>query len=246
MKRIRRAVALLLAGLCLMFAVSCQSEETRAHEKAYAYLNEKYKGVEFEILDYTQDTQTSGRYTFRVLSITTGLEFEVIMTSLMATDSYIVIHANNAINNHVMELLDGARDLICLESVQCFDHYLSEGGSYRFNEDVELTSYSVYDVKSFYRVKLSDMPNANEAAQCIYMFCDILSHKDVILEELTFDFVLNGEKILFTTSTNTIVDMASFEPLEELFERTNNASLIGNLFYKDPNSDAKIITYITD
>ncbi len=246
MKRLRRAVALLLAGILLLLTVSCQSGETRAYDKAYAYLYDKYKGVEFEILEYTQDMQTSGKTTFRVLCVTTGLEFEVVMTSLMMSDSYLVIHANSAINQSVFELLGDASGLVCLESVQCFDHYLSDGNTYRFNEDVELTSYSVYDVKEFYRVNLEDMISSNEAAQCIYMFCDVLSRRDVSLDKITFDFTLNGEKLLFTTNTQTIRGMNSFETLENLFESTFNPSAIGNIFYKDPNSDTKIITYITD
>ena len=78
------------------------------------------------------------------------------------------------------------------------------------------------------------------------MFCDILESKGIVLDEVTFSFSLNAEPILFTTDTNTVEQLESFEPLEELFEKSKSPSALDTIFYRDPNSDTKIITYILD
>ena len=245
MKRLRRLTVLLLACTFVFLTVSCQSGDAKAHEKVYAYLSEKYKGVEFEIVEHTQEVETSGKHVFRVRCLATNVTFDVLMTSMMTTDSYIVSHANSVIEQDVMEILGDARPLMCLERVQCFNQYVSEDSTYRFNEDVELTSRSLYDVGEIYRVYLSDMESSNEAAQCVYMFCDILSYRGVVLDQITFDFLLNGEKIRFTTSTETIRGMNSFDELQKLLDSTNNVNVIGEFFYKDPDSNTKVFQYIT-
>lgn len=247
MKRIKRVLALLAAlAFVLILCASCESNEQKLYDKVYAHLNEKYKGVEFRINSYTQDVETSGKYTFQVTSLATGLDFEVIMTSMLISDSYYVVHANNQLRLNLFELIGSARSLICLEDIQCFDHYQSENSTYRFNEDPELPSYSVYDLTSIDRVTLSGIESSSDAAQCVYMFCDILYTKGVVLDSVTFDFVLNNEPILFTTNTTTVKELLSFEPLEELFERAKSPAELNTLFYKEPGSDTKIITYITD
>lgn len=247
MKRIKRVAALFLAlSLVLLTCASCASNDQKLYDKVYAHLNEKYKGVEFQINSYKQDVETSGKYTFNVTCLTTNIEFEVIMSSLLISDSYLVAHANKRLCDDLFELFGSARTLICLDYVQCFNHYLEDGGGYRFNEDVELTSYSVEDLTSIYRVTLADIESSGDAAQCVYMFCDILASKGIILDEVTFYFVLNGESILFTTNTNTIEKLESFEPLEALFEKAKSPSELNSLFYREPGSDTKIITYITD
>jgi hypothetical protein len=150
------------------------------------------------------------------------------------------------LKNSLFEQIGSARSLICLADVQCFDHYLDEGNGYRFNEDEELTSFGLTDLTSIYRVTLDGIESSGDAAQCVYMFCDILDSKGIHLDEVTFSFVLNGEPILFTTDTNTVEQLESFEPLEELFEKAKSPSALDTIFYRDPDSNTKIITYITD
>ena len=247
MKRIRQVAALILAlTLVVMLCVSCVSNDQKLYDKVYAHLNERYKGVDFRINGYTQDIQTSGKYTFDVTCLATDIDFEVIMSSLLISDSYLVSHTNKWLEEDLFELFGSARSLICLDHIQCFDLYLAEGSGYRFNEDAELTSYSVKDLTKIYRVTLTDIVSSADAAQCIYMFCDILNSKGIVLDEVAFSFVLNGEPILFTTTTNTVESLESFEPLEILFEKSKSPSALDTIFYRDPDSNVKIITYITD
>lgn len=251
MKQMKRFIALILVlsfSLCVL--TSCESTEQRVNNKVYTYLNEKYKGIEFEINGYKQDTETSGKYTFDVTCLTTGLDFEIIMSSLVTSDNYYVVHANQKLRNELFDMMGASRELICVDDIQCFDYYLSDSGTYLFNEDVEVTSYMATDLKELHRVKLVGVKDANDAAQCVYLFCDILKSKNVILDKVTFEFVLDDDKILFTTNTKTIEDTVngtdSFSALEELFEMAETSVNFNNLFYKDPDSDAKVITYIHD
>ena len=247
MKRIRQVTALILTlTLVILLCASCVSNDQKLYDKVYAHLNERYKGVEFRINGYTQDIQTSGKYTFDVTCLTTNIDFEVIMSSLLVSDSYLVTHANKRLEDRLFELVGSARTLICLDDVQYFDHYEKEGNGYRFNEDEELISYSIEDLTFIYRVTLTGIEDSADAAQCVYMFCDILESKGIVLDEVTFSFSLNAEPILFTTDTNTVEQLESFEPLEELFEKSKSPSALDTIFYRDPNSDTKIITYILD
>ncbi len=251
MKQMKRFITLILVfSLAILALTSCESAEQRAYNKAYNYLNEKYKGIEFEINGYTQETETSGKYTFDVTCLTTGLDFEIIMSSLITSDNYYVVHANKKLRNELFEIFGSARELICLDDIQCFDYYLSDSGTYLFNEDVEVTSYVATDLSELHRVKLVGVKDANDAAQCIYIFCDILKSNNIILDKITFEFVLDDDTILFTTNTKTVEDAVngenSFSVLEELFEMAESSVNFNNLFYKDPASDAKVITYITD
>ena len=246
MKPMKRFMAALLVASLMLFAVSCESSEQKAYDKVNAYLAEKYNGMEFEVGGYTQDLETSGKYTFNVTCQTTGIEFEVIMSSLMTSDSYQICYANAQIREEIYDLLGTAKDLTCVENIQCFDRYDEEAGTYRFRDFTEEALHGLDDISSLYRVKLSGVQSPNDAAQCVYMFCDVLYAKGVLLDKITFDFILDGEPILFTTNTNTVEGLDSFEPLEELFTAVKAPSAANSIFYREPGSDVKVIDYIRD
>ncbi len=240
-KRIFAAV-LILAFSVFMLA-SCESKEKKLYDEVYAYLEERYKGVEFEIKNYVQYAETSGKYFFQVTCTTTGVDFHVIKTTLFMSDSYYVVHANHRLQNEVFEVLGVARDLISVESVQCFDRYQRDSGTYRFSEDTEAFSKNLYDLKEIFRVNMKEMPSSNEAAQCIYMFCDILENAGISLERVNFQFVLNEETIRLETDTKTIDNLTSFESLEKILDQTKLPSSGTNIFYKESGSDIKVIPF---
>ncbi len=243
MKFAKRSCAfLLVCSLLIGFLVACEPKEKKIYDEVYAYLNECYKGVEFEINSYTQDIETSGKYVFDVTCLTTGLHFTVIKSSLYISDSYYVVHANNRLQEELFELLGSATELVNLESVQCFDRYEEDSVSYRFNEDAESVAVDLDELESIFRVNMSEMESSNEAAQCVYMFCDILENKGISLERVNFEFTLNGERIRLETNTNAIDSMHSFEALERLFEQTKT-STASNIFYKELDSDIKVIPF---
>ncbi len=233
---------LIICSLVLGVFVACEPREKKIYDEVYAHLNERYKGVEFEINGYTQDIETSGKYVFDVTCLTTGLRFDVIKSSLYISDSYYVVHANNRLQQALFELLGDAKELVCLESVQCFDRYKADKATYRFNEDVESVSKDLDELDSIFRVNMSDMESSNEAAQCVYMFCDILESKGVSLKRVNFEFTLNGERIRLETNTGAIDRMMSFDALERLFEQSKTTSA-NNIFYKDHDSDIKVIPF---
>ena len=70
MKISRILLTAVLTLVLLIGTVACTLLTTTYTEELetniYAYLNEKYPDLEFEIKSYTQDTYTSGKYVFRV------------------------------------------------------------------------------------------------------------------------------------------------------------------------------------
>ncbi len=247
MKQIKRLTALLLVCLLsLSVFTACTTNEQKLYNGVYAYLGEKYKGVEFKINSHTQDTQASGQYTFQVTCLTTGVEFEVIKLSTMTSDSYYVSHANNKLRTELFELFGDALELVRVDDVQCYDVYRENGGKFSFNEDSELASYLLEDIDSIYRVHMSSVVDAGDAAECIYMFCDILEGEGVVLEEIGFEFMLGGEMIRLQTSTASILNTDSYENLTRLFEEAKTSSPINNIFYKDPDSNVKVIPYLPE
>ena len=63
MKYVRKIAALLLAASLILAVCACTPSK-KIQNKVYEYLDSKYKGMEFELIDYTQDKETSGKYTF--------------------------------------------------------------------------------------------------------------------------------------------------------------------------------------
>ena len=69
-----------------------------------------------------------------------------------------------------------------------------------------------------------------------------MEKKSYVTKEETQGGGINQE---FTTNTDTVESLDSFEPLEELFEKAKSPSGLNNIFYRESGSDTKIITYIT-
>lgn len=242
MKHMKRILAAVLAAAMTLVLVACvQSDKVEA--QIYDYLEGKYEGYDFEILSYTQEKDTSGRYAVSVHCADNDVDFEIYASSILVTDDFTVKYANSVMESDLIELLGTARPLICVKSIQWLDLYADDSNGYKFREfPLEEIPYTPYDVKNIYRVKLDDMPSSNEAAQCIYMFCDILDYKGVSLDKVTFEFKLADEPIIFTTNTKTALK-ASFSVLETLFERSKSEEEEGNLFYRNPESKIKTIEY---
>ncbi len=243
MKNIRRVAVLLCACLFILMFTSCRSNESKLYDEIYTYLNDSYKGVEFRINGYTQDIQTSGRYLFDVTCLTTNQDFEVLKYSLYISDSYYVSHANTQLRSEVYEILGDARELIRIQDVQCLNQYKSDDDSYRFADDTEMFSMSLTELSEIYRVTFEGVESSNDVAQCIYMFCEIMSRNGCNFKKISFDFQLNGESIRLVTNTEAILHLTTFKTLERLFEEAKSPSAVNNLFYKDPDSGVKIIPY---
>ncbi|MBQ8496328.1 MAG: hypothetical protein IJ489_02605 [Clostridia bacterium] len=240
MAKIITAIALFL-GLILV-GVACSASD-KVETQVYDYLDKKYDGLKFEIKGYTQDKSMSGRYEVEVLCKETGVSFMVYHTPIMTTDSYAVAQANAYMDDDLHEILGAAWDLANVEFIQWQDHFAEESTGYKFREvDMAGIPYNPYNLTEIYRVKLKDIKNPNDAAQCVDMVITVLNTKGISLEKITFEFVLGEDTILFTTDTDTVLG-TTYDILEILFTRVNSNEDEGNLFYRNPDSKAKIIEY---
>lgn len=231
MKYVRKIAAILLA-VSFVLAVCACTPSKKVQNKIYEYLNSKYKGMEFELVDYTQDKETSGKYTINVKCLTTDVDFEIYYTSMFTTDSYSVRWANSVIDPQLDEALGDARSLACVEEIQWLDLYADDSNGYKFREVDAGISYELKDVKEIYRIKLSELDSANEAAQCVYMVITALDKKEVELDKATFEFTVEGKPILFTTDTVSIKQIP-LEDLEAKFYTAESSVKDGNILYKN-------------
>ena len=244
MKIAKIIAAILLSSGLLLGGVACASASDKVETQVYEYLNEKYGNMDFEIAGYTQDKSMSGRYEVDVHCKNTGVSFMVYHSSVLTTDSYSVAQANAFMQDDLMEILGVAAELSNVDEIQWKDLFAEESNGYKFRSmNIEEMPHNPYNVSELYRVKLKNIKNPNDAAQCVDMVITVLDTKGISLEKVTFEFVLEGETLLFTTNTKTVLG-TTYDILEILFTRVKSNEDEGNLFYRNPDSHAKIIEYI--
>lgn len=231
MKYVKRIAAAVLVLACIFLVGACTPSK-KVQDKVYNYLEEKYRGLEFELLDYKQDKETSGRYTVSASCKTTNVDFELLVSAMYVSDSYSVRWANSVMDEKLMNVLGDAKDLTYVSDAQWMDLYEDGSNGYRFREvDTSMLSWELQDVKEIYRITLSDVPSADEAAQGVYMTVTLLSSAGVNLDKVTFDIQMAEKSFLFSTSTAAIKEI-SLPELEEIFASAEPTMTDGNIFYQ--------------
>lgn len=214
MKTLTRFTALLLAfALCFML-VSCGEEED-VHEQVGNYLEKRYPGKEFTIIDYDKRSETSGRYEINARSVEDGIEFKLYMYSINVTDSYSVERANKLMKALVEAEFD--EDLKkSFKYVQCYNIYSDRATNYRFREVDYIKDYTLADIKDIYEIKISESVKEAEIGGVIYDFmyslcdeeaegCDIASAEFVFkIGRLTYRFTTSSKAVLELGRDGTI------------------------------------------
>ena len=217
---------ILLAFLILTGSVACTFLETPLSEemelKIYEYLENKYPGLEFEIISYSQDTYTSGKYVFNVCCKTTNVDFLVYQSSFLITDSYTVTYANLAMEEKLVAVLGKIIMTDYAKSIQWLDIYADGNTGYKFR-DVDLTELpdSVVGIDSIYRVVIN-AKNTAEAVESLKVITEKFDEATVHCSSITFEWVQNDYSIVFTTDTCTIND-ATEEELASFIDYVDGA-----------------------
>ena len=208
MKFSRILLTAILTLILLIGAVACSLLTTTQSEqletKIYAYLDEKYPDLEFEIQDYTQDTYTSGRYVFRVFCKTTEIGFEIYQSSFLTTDSYTVTYANREMEKMFLSFFGDSLSEAQIQSIQWFDPYADGNSGYKFR-DVDLTQlpHSVSEVKNIHRISL--LANDTDGVmQALKTVTEKLNAADVVCDQITFEWLQNDFSVILTTNTFTL------------------------------------------
>ena len=226
MKIFRSLLIILLAFLILTGSVACTFLETPLSEemelKIYEYLENKYPGLEFEIISYSQDTYTSGKYVFNVCCKTTNVDFLVYQSSFLITDSYTVTYANLAMEEKLVAVLGKIIMTDYAKSIQWLDIYADGNTGYKFR-DVDLTELpdSVVGIDSIYRVVIN-AKNTAEAVESLKVITEKFDEATVHCSSITFEWVQNDYSIVFTTDTCTIND-ATEEELASFIDYVDGA-----------------------
>lgn len=225
-----------LLSIAFVVALCACTPSQKMQNKVYEYLNTKYKGLEFELVDYSQDKETSGRYIIDVKCVTNDVDFEIYASNLYISDGYSVSYANAYMEPLLTEALSDVKELAKIESVQWMDIFADNSNGYKFRE-VGNISYEMTDIKEIYRVTLSDVESTNEATQCIYMVITQLDLKGVSLNKIVFDFRIGEVPILLTTDTASVKE-ASFVDLEKKLQDAVDSAVTEQkniLFQSDPS-----------
>ena len=220
MKISRILLTAVLTLVLLIGTVACTLLTTTYTEELetniYAYLNEKYPDLEFEIKSYTQDTYTSGKYVFRVFCKTTEIDFEIHQSSFLTTDSYTVTYANLEIEKMFLTFFGDSLSEARIQSIQWLDLYADGSTGYKFRDvDLSQLPHSVSEVKNIYRISLL-ANDTDSVLQALKTMNDKLSTADVVCDQVTFEWLQNDFSILLTTNTFTLNTASEEEMVEFL------------------------------
>lgn len=206
---------LIIASACSFLSVSSSDKvETVIAD----YLNNKYPDLEFEIGIHTQDTYTSGRYVYNIRCKTTDVDFTLYHSSFLTTDSYSVVCANSSMEKSLRALFLDEFNSQYVKTIQWMNFYADGSDGYRFR-DVSVTKlpYPITDVTEIYRFTLKDNSFETEAeiVQVMKEAVTEFENEGIVLEKITFQFVLGKDTVLLTTDTST-VQLSPEEKLEAL------------------------------
>ena len=212
--RIMPAIMILLlivigaAACTLLTAPHSETLETNI----YAYLEEKYPDLEFEIKSYTQDTYTSGKYVFQIFCKTTEIDFQIYQSSFLTTDSYTVTYANQTVGNMLLSFFEESLPSVHIKSVQWLDLYADGNTGYKFR-DVDLSQLpdTVSEIESIYRIELLSEDTA-DVTQALRSVAEILNSENVPCDKISFEWVQADYAIIFNTNMLTL-NSASDEQL---------------------------------
>lgn len=212
MKYFRRILAAALM-LSLVFVMCACTPPQKVIDEVYKYLNDKYPNSEFVMGSVEQDTVTSGKYIISVYCKTTDIDFDIYASTLIVTDGYGAKYANDVIFDQVKEVFGEEYEDSRIVDFQWIDIYEEGFSGYRFREMSNTEEYNISDVDSVYRIKLAKMTSAREAVLTMQNVLMTLAEEGAVFEEVTFEFVLEGDMILFTTNTYSLAttDVALLE-----------------------------------
>ena len=217
MKIFRSLLIILLAFLILTGSVACTFLETPLSEemelKIYEYLENKYPGLEFEIISYSQDTYTSGKYVFNVCCKTTNVDFLVYQSSFLTTDSYTVTYANLSVEEMLVGILGEAIMSTHAKSVQWLDMFADGNTGYRFRE-VDLTTLptSALEIEDIYKIVLN-FQDTETTVQALKAIAEKLTGEEIQCDTIMFEWIQNDYTIEFTTNTYTLTEASDEELL---------------------------------
>lgn len=238
MKKTIRFIAMLLCiGLLIPVFCAC-TPSAKVQKRVFDYLNKKYKGLEFELVSFSQDEKTSGRYKIHVLCTTNNVEFDIYYSSLLTTDSYSICAANALMEKFINEAIDpNSAQFTNIADIQWFDLFEEGSAGYKFREVGPDVSYELNQVKSIYRIRLASEDfekegAINEVVQSIFMAIDVLDAQGIELDKVTFEFTAEGKPFLFEASTE-LVKKADLRALEEKFATAEAILVPGETLYAD-------------
>ena len=196
----------LLIGACACSFLTVSSSD-KVENAIYAYLENKYPNLEFEIKGFSQDTYTSGRYVFYVYCADTSVDFTVYHSSFLTTDSYSVVYANLCMEQTVRAMFSEEFSTSCIDSVQWNDVYTEGYEGYRFRDmDIEKIPYAASEISEIYRFTLTaeSCVDELEAAEIMKEIISRFDESDIDLQKIVFQLKFGKDTVLLTTDAYSV------------------------------------------
>ena len=162
-------------------------------------MRKKYPNLEFEIKNCTQDTYTSGKYTFQVFCKTTEIDFLIYRLSFLTTDSYAVTYANLSTEKMLCTFFGKEFCETQIKSIQWLNLYEEGSTGYKFREvDISRLPCTVSDIQGIYKIELF-ANDTDGVFQTIRSIAEKLNNTENSCEKISFEWVQNEYAIVLDT-----------------------------------------------
>lgn len=222
MKNKAMAITAFLLVVAVLLLSACSGKEDKIIGRATNYLVEKYGDLGFEILNYTQNKTTNGRFTLNVYCEETDTVFKMFMYSLRITDGYSVAYSNDMMQKKIMEgpLENLSENVSSVQWKNEFEDGL-EDFTYR---TMEMREYSISeDLESLYLVQLEDCPHISNAARIIYNVIISFEPYGALLSDTTFVFEIGSYSYTVKADYATATELRGDGFVKKVYELDSEA-----------------------
>jgi hypothetical protein len=209
MKIITKVTALLLVSVFLFSLTSC-SYTLDVTERITTHLEKEYPEKSFDIIDYEQHNETSGRYEVNLRCRDDGINFRMfVYSSISITDSYSVERANSCMKDLVFDKIDTEVEEQ-LKNLQWYDIYADRAANYRFRKIEVDEEFSLSDIKSIYQISFKDGIDPAKIGGYIYDFVYALcagSDSGCSFDSAAFVYKIDRTTYTFTTDSQSVLNL---------------------------------------
>ena len=209
MKIIPKVTALLLVSVFLFSLTSC-GYTLDVTERITTHLEKHYPEKSFDIIDYEQHNETSGRYEVNLRCRDDGISFRMfVYSSISITDSYSVERANSGMKELIFDKLDTETEEQ-LKNLQWYDIYADKAANYRFRKIELKEELSLADIESIYEISLKDGIDPAKIGGYIYDFVYALCADPAngcAFDSADFVYKIDRTTYTFTVDSQSVLNL---------------------------------------
>lgn len=234
-----RKILSVLTALVVLFAAVAMTGCTpskKYQQKVLDYLTGEYPGKTFELLSYTQNKETSGRYEVKARCNEDGTNFDIYVYSMIfLTDGYSVSRANQKMTVCFRDIIVGTEAFGYVEGIRWLRPFNEENTDYSFRHVENVDELTLDDVKTIDSVKLSEVADIKQLALEITATIGAFDLAGVVLDEMYFDFDLGGRTFRLKTDTVSVRKAKDGELAAYISEEVENTVEVTSVWIEADN-----------